>query len=947
MSAQRQEKPVFNERELIEEFRSYMRVNGCDTDDDIVPGTYPKIMRCRVAGDKGQERSGWYWLHIDGIRPNGKFGNHKLGQNRDADGVKWLADIQQTGWTEEQRAAWVAEQKAKRAAQEAADKARWERQAVRAQAVWEAAAPAPADHPYLTRKGVQAHGLRVGSFPLCNRDGEPYDALEGVLLVPIRDRKGLIWSLQAILNEKNHNDVDKLFMGGARKAGLYYIIGQSGTGKILIGEGFATMATAHEETGHCSVVAFNSGNLEAVAATIHDVKPTDDIIVVADNDRWTTAGAVVNPGVTSAIKAAGRVRGLVAVPEFADIEGKPTDINDLRIRQGGAAVQACIESAVAPGSVPDPVAWIPPAARQPEAGVPAAPGAESANVVKMRKAKPPKREHKRLGCEHFEVLGHDGDHYYFFHKKKRQVIVYTKGDLSENGLIALAPLKWWEKKYTGERGGFNKKAAVDWLINDLLYEAPIYDPRKVRGRGAWQDGEHMIFHNGDFLIVDGEYMDVNEVREAINSRYIYELAHSLGDIEETALTAQEGARLIEIAQKFRWVKPASALLVAGYIALAPLCGAVEWRSHIWLTGGAGSGKSTVMNSFIHPLLGGRDLYAQGNSTEAGIRQNLKHDALPVLFDESETNTDKERIRMDQVLAMVRQSSTQSDAQTLKGTADGSGTDYTIRSMFCLASIQVGITQQADFERMAILSLKPKKDGDTREDDEWKNLKNTLYAEVLRDKSLAGRLFQRSLQLLPVTLDNIKIFADAGAQLFGSQREGDQYGTLMAGAWSLSHDRVATVEEARAWMAQYDWSDYLENSDSEESDKALGAFLEAHVRCDNGVTVTVYELARLAMGKDAHAALSGDAALAALERHGMLIEKGRLVLSNNSMKAGQLRKLMEKTTYASDLRNQFLRLGYLGVDKFDNRGMRFNGVASKCISFPLSLFASDSKGSVDF
>src|SRR3546814_4223950 len=119
---------------------------------------------------------------------------------------------------------------------------------------------------------------------------------------------------------------------------------------------------------------------------------------------------------------------------------------------------------------------------------------------------------------------------------------------------------------------------------------------------------------------------------------------------------------------FRWTKPGSAALLSGWVALAPLCGALRWRPHVWLTGGAGSGKTTVLNEYVHPLMAGCDLFAQGNSSEAGIRQELKADALPVLFDESEQNDEREAARVQAVLALNRQASTESEAKTFKGTA---------------------------------------------------------------------------------------------------------------------------------------------------------------------------------------------------------------------------------------------------------------------------------------
>ena len=71
------------------------------------------------------------------------------------------------------------------AQQREADKAQRQQDAATAAAQrWEAALPAPADHPYLVKKGVQAHGTRV--------------ELDGFLIVPMRDATGKLWNIERI-----------------------------------------------------------------------------------------------------------------------------------------------------------------------------------------------------------------------------------------------------------------------------------------------------------------------------------------------------------------------------------------------------------------------------------------------------------------------------------------------------------------------------------------------------------------------------------------------------------------------------------------------------------------------------------------------------------------------------------------------------------------------------
>jgi putative DNA primase/helicase len=107
------------------------------------------------------------------------------------------------------------------------------------------AAPATGEHPYLKRKRIAPHGLRVDT--------------DGRLIVPVRDRKGDIQSLQFITGDGVNR-----FLPGGHVAGNYYAIGSPGE-TLCVAEGFATAATIHEATGQAVAVAFNAGNLEAVA----------------------------------------------------------------------------------------------------------------------------------------------------------------------------------------------------------------------------------------------------------------------------------------------------------------------------------------------------------------------------------------------------------------------------------------------------------------------------------------------------------------------------------------------------------------------------------------------------------------------------------------------------------------------------------------------------------
>ena len=91
----------------------------------------------------------------------------------------------------------------------------------------------------------------------------------------------------------------------------------------MIAEGYATAASLHLATGYACLVAFNAGNLKAVAVMSREKYAKREIILCADNDTETQG----NPGRKAASRAARAVGGKLAVCPAH--EGRATDFNDL------------------------------------------------------------------------------------------------------------------------------------------------------------------------------------------------------------------------------------------------------------------------------------------------------------------------------------------------------------------------------------------------------------------------------------------------------------------------------------------------------------------------------------------------------------------------------------------------------------------------------------------
>src|SRR3546814_20584538 len=95
---------------------------------------------------------------------------------------------------------------------------------------------------------------------------------------------------------------------------------------------------------------------------------------------------------------------------------------------------------------------------------------------------------------------------------------------------------------------------------------------------------------------------------------------------DSPLSDEEASRIIDICCRLRWEKPYGGWLLAGWIAIAVICGSLNWRPHVWLTGSSGSGKSWLLDNVIRPLIGSLADCCQSNSKESGLRHTLDNGA---------------------------------------------------------------------------------------------------------------------------------------------------------------------------------------------------------------------------------------------------------------------------------------------------------------------------------
>lgn len=351
---------------------------------------------------------------------------------------------------------------------------------------------------------------------------------------------------------------------------------------------------------------------------------------------------------------------------------------------------------------------------------------------------------------------------------------------------------------------------------------------RVRGAGAWpaEDGGAPVLHLGDAVLAGGRLH-----RPGLIDGHVYpaEMRQPRPHPHPVAAVNGPGMQLLALLETWRFSNGSTdARLVLGWLGAAMFGGALDWRPMLWLTGGAGSGKSVLDRLLITVLGGETAVVASSDPTEAGIRQQLMLSTRPVMLDEIESEAEGGRAKA--VIKLARQAA--SGGVVLRGGADHKGQEFKARSCFKFSSILIPTLGDQDVSRLAVVDLQPFQKGD-------------IAPKIdARTWGLVGRQLRRRI------LDNwgrwhetLETYRQALALVGHSARGCDQFGVLLAMAdlmlldGDVDHDtvdeavRTVTAERiAQRMDSAPDWERCLKYLAAQLSDKVI-----------NGGKVTVGEL----------------------------------------------------------------------------------------------------------
>ncbi|QVM82949.1 hypothetical protein HT578_03810 [Novosphingobium decolorationis] len=360
--------------------------------------------------------------------------------------------------------------------------------------------------------------------------------------------------------------------------------------------------------------------------------------------------------------------------------------------------------------------------------------------------------------------------------------------------------KGWVEVEPSRLIGFDQAKSAQALIVECVRKG-VFDPAgRLRGRGAHRPEKGaggLVLHCGDKILasvprVDGTLKGWRWADTGLHERYVYQSAEPIPRPWHEEIDARPAEKLLALLQTWNWKRPLlDPILCLGAIGAGMIGGALPWRPHVWITGGAGTGKSTLngKDGLVHRLFG-NGVFRTSDTTAAGIRSSLKNSTVPVMIDELEAAKDSRHT--DAIVGLARIASSGDTAS--RGSSDHGAVEFTLQSSFWFSSIIIPPMEPQDRSRLAILELGPIPQG-------------AKEPEALRttDFGVMGRqLLRRMIDGWPRLVATKAKFHAQLAELGHVSRACDQFGTLLACADVLISDDVHAVpsdEDIAHWVAE--------------------------------------------------------------------------------------------------------------------------------------------------
>jgi hypothetical protein len=374
----------------------------------------------------------------------------------------------------------------------------------------------------------------------------------------------------------------------------------------------------------------------------------------------------------------------------------------------------------------------------------------------------------------------------FFLNPGGQLIELAANEFGQAHLMGLfgERIHWLNREFPqidqwGNWKGFQAQYVAMALITQATKKG-VFDARdKVRGLGCWKDREgKLVQHVGDGLVIQGQTVKPGEV-----GGYVYPGRPEIGRADNSPVAVDLVNEVYSTFHTWNFARGSTdARLLIGFIGCAILGGALDWRPMVFITGDAGTGKSTLMDR-LKAMLPGR-LVSTVDATPAALRNIINQDSVGVLFDEIEADALSESAQ--HVMKLARIAASGGTSYRAHNTNTGAA-EFTLRGCFAFSAIVPPSMRGQDMQRLAFLRLQPLPAGQ-------KLPKLTSAQAEALGNALVGRITSAWTRFG----DTLEIFRNALEKQGHDQRSATQFGTLLAAADLILEDVPADATSAEFW-----------------------------------------------------------------------------------------------------------------------------------------------------
>lgn len=342
---------------------------------------------------------------------------------------------------------------------------------------------------------------------------------------------------------------------------------------------------------------------------------------------------------------------------------------------------------------------------------------------------------------------------------------------------------------------------------------------RVRGPGVYgpdpkgSSGSDLIQHAGDAVFHGGEWRPAGHQY----GKFVYPSSSPEPRPSETSESeAADGRDLLEFLESWNYAGEYTATvsgetaadlpakLLLGWLGTSMVVGALKkWRPHLFLTGEAAVGKTTLIN-LLRGVLGGDDLCVTAQDpTASGIRQELNSYSRAMIVDECEQKYGS--TKAEDIIELAKLSSSVYEGHgggVFRGSPGGKSQVWHVRSSFLFSGINPPRFEAAEAGRVTMIEFRPQ--------DQMKAMPQKELTEQLAGFTEKSPLFRaRMINRFREYEESVAVLRTAIGNTGLSSRSQDQFGALLGAYWTLTQDGVIPPKAAADLAEGLEFSEVTE------------------------------------------------------------------------------------------------------------------------------------------